>query len=363
MAVLVGSARINEFGDIQGGRPGDQTGKECAIEPWYLHKYGWVIIRARSAEVRKKIAQNMRYICENDNIGYDQPGNQSLFYAAQPYGFDASKVKTKCSTDCGQAIRLCVRYAGVYCEIFNTASEIQTLEKTGEFTILRESKYCMSSDYLLEGDILVTPMKGHTVAVLSDGDLVCTTPYKSTGQINFRSGPGVTYPVINNMTVKYNETVPVYEESNGFAYCRYRGVDGYASLKYLTKLTTPYKATGDVWLRSGAGTTYSKLIIVSSGTYVNVFSEDGKWAKCTYLGMEGYASMIYLAKEAKYCITTGKVNMRTGPSILYKSIIEIPYNTMVLSTGNTAFTLGTTWYEVTYLNRTGWCSGKYIKYY
>lgn len=363
MAVLVGSARINEFGDIQGGQPGDQTGKECAIEPWYLHKYGWVIIRARSAEVRKKIAQDMRYICENDNVGYDQPNNQSLFYASQPYGFDVSKVKVKCVTDCARGVRVCVRYAGVYCDDFYTATEVSALEATGEFTIIKDYKYTSSSDYLLEGDILVTPTKGHTVVVLNNGALVSTTPYKATGQINYRSGPGVTYPVINNMTVKNGDTVPVYEEKNGFAYCRYRGVDGYASLKYLTKLTSPYKATGDVWLRSGPGVTYSKQIIISSGTYVHVFSEEGKWAKCTYLGMEGYASMSYLTEEAKYCITTGRVNMRTGPSILYKSIIEIPYNTMVLSTGNTAVTLGTTWYEVTYLNRTGWCSGRYIKYY
>ena len=53
MNIKVGSARINEFGEISGGVSGDQTGKECMIEDCYIHPQGWVIIRAKEKEHRK----------------------------------------------------------------------------------------------------------------------------------------------------------------------------------------------------------------------------------------------------------------------------------------------------------------------
>ena len=362
MAVLIGSARINEFGDIQGGKPGDQTGKECAIENWYLHSQGWVVIRAKSADAREKIAKDMEYICKNDNIGYDQPTNRSLFNECQRYGFDASKVTVKCSTDCGQAIRVCVRYAGINCDDFYTANEIEVLNKTGEFTVLRDRKYCESSDYLLRGDILVTPERGHTVAVLTDGDLTATSPYKATGSVWLRSGPGKEYSIVDNLAIGNGETVPVYYEKNGFAYCRYEGKDGYSSLKYLTRLTEPYKATASVWLRSLATTAAPKLVVMQKSDNINVYSINDSWAKCNYKGMDGYCSTLYISGKGKPCITTGKVHMRTGAGVLNSSITVIDKNTIVNSTGNTSVVLGTTWYEVNYLGRTGWCSGKYIQY-
>ena len=47
--VRVGSARIDENGKLASGQAGDQTGFEVAIEPWYLHTKGWVVIRAKDA--------------------------------------------------------------------------------------------------------------------------------------------------------------------------------------------------------------------------------------------------------------------------------------------------------------------------
>lgn len=170
MAVLIGSARINELGKGEGGQPGDQNGKEVAIENWYLHDKGWVVIRAKDETVRKKIAQDMRYICENDNIGYSYNLNRrGLVNAAKQYNYDASRVRVKCETDCSMSAVCCIRFAGVNVEDFTTANEVEKCKSTGAFDILTDDKYCKSSDYLLEGDILVTKTMGHTVVVLNDG--------------------------------------------------------------------------------------------------------------------------------------------------------------------------------------------------
>ena len=167
--VQVGSARIDENGNAIGGKAGDQTGKEVAIEPWYRHGSGWYVIRAKDDKVRDRIAQDMEYACANPLIGYDQGQNQTLWQVVRFLGYNCSKVKTACETDCARLVRVCVWYAGVECQDFYTGTEKEVLYNTGQFDILAASKYCDSSDYLLRGDILVTRTKGHTVVVLDNG--------------------------------------------------------------------------------------------------------------------------------------------------------------------------------------------------
>ena len=169
MPVIVGSARINEKGGINGGVAGDQTGGEVSTQVWYLHSKGWIVIRAKDPAVREKIAKNMQAICDNDNIGYCQDHRSTLTVSAKPYGYDASKVTVKVETDCSEGVRNCVLYAGINVSSFSTYSEVSMLRNTGAFDILEGDMYCKSSDYLLRGDILVTKTKGHTVVVLSDG--------------------------------------------------------------------------------------------------------------------------------------------------------------------------------------------------
>ena len=91
--VRVGSARSNENGGINGGKPGDQkNGREVSTQDWYLHNKGWVVIRAKDKPVRELIAHNMESICANNNIGYCQDHRTSLIAIAAGYGYDASKV-------------------------------------------------------------------------------------------------------------------------------------------------------------------------------------------------------------------------------------------------------------------------------
>lgn len=198
--VRVGSARINENNTINGGQPGDQTGNECGIQNWYLHNKGWVVIRAKDAKVREAIAHNMESICNNNNIGYCQNHRSSLTTAAQPYGYDASKVTKKVEVDCSEAVRNCVLYAGINVLSFSTATEATTLLKTGEFNTITDTPVTNSSNLLLRGDILVTKTKGHTVVVLDNGaGVITSTPTQSTYKV--KSGDNLT-----KIAKKYNTT-------------------------------------------------------------------------------------------------------------------------------------------------------------
>lgn len=165
MAIIFGSARIDEGGTLHGGRAGDQKQTalpdrkgEVSMQDFYMHKKGWVIIRAKDPTHAYKIAKAMEQACNNPNVGYDQ--NQRLGVISHG---TASKVPTEC--DCSSLVRQCVKEAtGKDPGNFTTANEISALLGTRLFDRLP----CYNAADVKKGDILVTKTKGHTAVVLSD---------------------------------------------------------------------------------------------------------------------------------------------------------------------------------------------------
>lgn len=170
MSVYIGSARQDERRMYSGGVSGDQTGQEVAYQSWYLHKKGWVVLRAKNASVRNKIAYAMKAACDNNRIGYDQSNRCGLYNAVKTKGFDPAKCTVATETDCSGLVRVCVCYGlGKSIPDFNTSSEVTTLMNTGAFDKFTDNAHCRSSSKLMNGDILVTKTKGHTVIVISGG--------------------------------------------------------------------------------------------------------------------------------------------------------------------------------------------------
>ena len=159
--IKIGSARIDENGNISGGRAGDQTKREVATEPYYSHRLGWYMLRAKDIEVAKKIGQAMREGCSNDNIGYSQSDRYGVITNLKVYGRIA-KIAVKTNADCSSLVRACCIQAGISVGDFNTSSEVAVLEKTGVF---HKAVAVNPNTKLQEGDILVTRSKGHTVIV------------------------------------------------------------------------------------------------------------------------------------------------------------------------------------------------------
>ena len=203
MAVTIVSARIDENGKAHGGKAGDQTKNEVSTQNWYLHSKGWRVFRCKDPAKAEKMAKNMKAAADNQNIGYDQWQRHTLYKAAKGVGFDMSKVKTKCETDCSALIRVALAGIGVNVpEDFRTGNMPGYLQRSGAFTELTGDKYQKQSAYLKRGDILVTRTSGHTVMVLSNGSKAgaepAPAPAKSGkqilvtgGAVNVRSAPGV----------------------------------------------------------------------------------------------------------------------------------------------------------------------------
>lgn len=168
--VKIGSARIDERGKIIGkGKINNDA--EISYHNWYLPSKGWVVIRAKDENVRKRIAEAMRSACINNNISYSKTNRNDLFNKVKIKDYDPAKCEIKAVTDCSALIRTCICFAlNKIIPDFNTSIEKIVLEKTGYFDIITDPKYTTKSRYLLEGDILVTKIKGHSVVVLNDGD-------------------------------------------------------------------------------------------------------------------------------------------------------------------------------------------------
>ena len=163
--IKIGSARIDENGNAVGGRPGDQTKREVAIEPYYSHPKGWYILRAKDSDKARKIGLAMTEACLNDNIGYDQSGRYGVIECLKVYG-RLAKINKPTEADCSSLVRACCIQAGITVGDFNTASEVAVLERTGAFN---KAVAVTPSTKLQIGDILVTRSKGHTV-IVTDAD-------------------------------------------------------------------------------------------------------------------------------------------------------------------------------------------------
>lgn len=185
--IRLGSARIDENGNIHGGKAGDQTGREVMIEDYYRHSLGWVGLRAKDPGVREKIAYAMEAACANADIGYDQYQRNSLYVAASKVGFDPSRVKIKCETDCSALVRVCCAYAGIRVGDFNTTTQKKVLMETGKF----EEFHVVNKSSCIRGDILVTPRQGHTVVCVGG----TTTQAKQTTTSSGKAYTG-TYPAL-----------------------------------------------------------------------------------------------------------------------------------------------------------------------
>ena len=159
--IEVGSARIDENGNANWGRAGDQNAREVATEPFYSHRLGWTMLRPKDKEVARKIGLAMLEACLNNNIGYDQSNRYGVISCLQKYG-RLAKINEATEADCSSLVRACCMQAGIKVGDFNTSSEASVLEKTGAFqkavTVTNDTKLCA-------GDILVTRTKGHTVIV------------------------------------------------------------------------------------------------------------------------------------------------------------------------------------------------------
>ena len=325
MAVTVGSARIDERGKTTGGQAGDQnSGKEVSTQNYYVHSKGWRVFRAKEPAVREKIAAAMKAACANNKIGYDQSGRNTLYNLAKNVGFDPAKVTTACETDCSALVRVCCAFAGITMNNFNTATQPKVLMATGAFMELTGEKYTKRSDYLMAGDILVTKTQGHTVIVLTSGNLA----ESNAVSVSYKLGDRTLKNGSEGADVKELQTALI---SLGYD-CGRWGADGDfgdSTEMALIRFQKEHSLTGD------------GIYGPDSHAALNKALDDGD-------------KIVDKARSVK--IIGGNCYVRTAPNTKGKIMGVAHAGEVYVYKGQTS---ETGWNLISYKNQTGWVSGKY----
>ena len=135
-----------------------------------------------------------------------------------------------------------------------------------------------------------------------------------------------------------------------------------------TAKTETYTVTNaGVYVRSGPGTTFSKLGMLDKGTKESGIVKDG-WLEFTYNGESAYCSAKYLSNDADtvttaattttkaltYQVNASQLKVRSGPGTTYSTLGKLAKGakeTGVIEDG---------WLKFTYNNVTAYCSATYL---
>ena len=201
----------------------------------------------------------------------------------------------------------------------------------------------------------------------------------TASSLNFRSGPSTSHSIIGSL--QKGQQVEYISESGSWAKVKYNGVTGYVHGDYVTKGTTDNSTTGTTKyvsasvglnVRSGAGTSYSKLGKLEYKEKVTVLSTSNGWSKINYNGKTGYVDSSYLKSTVpgstndntnnettgttKYVNTTSGLNVRSGAGTSYSKLGKLEYKekVTVLSTSNG-------WSKINYNGKTGYVDSSYLQ--
>lgn len=222
----------DERGKISGGTAGDQTGKEWQLRSWYSRPWNCVL-RHPNAAVREKIAELGRKAAQNNKIGYDQNQRDTYWQQLQKAGYDPSKITVACEADCSAGVIANVKATGYLLGIKNLQNiaatytgNMRSAFKAAGFMVLVDSKYLISPDYLLPGDILLNDQH-HTATNISAGSKACGTAATQNADSNESKIVGTCSVTLKQFLVGANDpqvkTIQTILNQRG-----YKGKDGKA---------------------------------------------------------------------------------------------------------------------------------------
>ena len=170
MSVRIGHASIAETGGVY-GKPGDQTGREVCVIPWYANGWQFMAIHP-DPEVRERHARAVEAACANDCVGYSWDSRNTLYLQAKAVGMDISKIGVKCNCDCS-SLQNCAAVASgapgvTYGENGWVTTNMRKYLQAAGYAILTDPAMLRSAAYAVRGAIYVS--EGHTVCALDDGD-------------------------------------------------------------------------------------------------------------------------------------------------------------------------------------------------
>lgn len=161
--------------------------------------------------------------------------------------------------------------------------------------------------------------------------------------LNVRSGPGTYYSIVGSLTG--GTEVEVLGTNNGWACIDYNGAACWLSMNYLDLVKLALKIDGyqvdtddageyEVYnctyvnVRSGPGTSFSRVDRIPAGSRVNVLGTYGYWAAVTYDSTEAWISMDYLTPYKKRLVVNFDAKGGTIDYNKYQYVVGEPFGSL-----------------------------------
>ena len=142
--------------------------------------------------------------------------------------------------------------------------------------------------------VLLTPHNTKAATATSKAGIVDI----SYGKLNVRSSSSTNSSIVTNLSK--GSYVTLLSQSGSWWYVEYaKGKFGYCHSDYIdvvsSSTATVNISSGYLNVRSGAGSTYSKIGTLNNNERVIILSSSGVWRKILYNGTKiGYVSSVYL---------------------------------------------------------------------
>ena len=306
--ILIAHANINEAGQISGGKAGDQTGSEVCVQPYFDHKWEY-IIRPIDPALAEKMAADACIIAGNDNVGYDQPDRYSMYTLAKLNNWDFTKINKPCHTDCSQLAATLAIANGVKVSPFvYTGNIIDALLETGKF-----QKYTFRDKTdLKRGDFLITVTKRHIVIVVQgvagEAGLFSEVPeavaevYGKELVTVYSMPDEAAKPLKEWRELGVGNLVDICDEYEDWYYIRIAGKHfGFLQKRYLLKKTPQCKGKiiSDVHLRTNPGANYKSMMVMPKAASIDICdikpaANGADWYYVIYRGYYGFCSARYV---------------------------------------------------------------------
>ena len=210
--------------------------------------------------------------------------------------------------------------------------------------------------------------------------------------LRLREGASTSSAILNTVD-KGTKVVVLENRKNGWYKVELNGTVGYMSADYLSVTPNTYSGKpntdgSSLNMRSGPGTSYSKVGSIPASATLTITGSENGWYKTSYNGVSGYVSADYVTvtetnstnttastpaasgtpAETKPETSTGStsgtgklntdgssLNMRSGPGTSYNKVASIPASATLTITGSE-----NGWYKTAYKGVSGYVSGDYV---
>lgn len=161
---------------------------------------------------------------------------------------------------------------------------------------------------------MVFPVGASGATLESKAGLVST----SSGRLHVRSGPSTASAVVSSL--QKGGYVTLLSRSGSWWQVEYaKGKYGYSHADYIKTISSNAAAvqvqSGNLHVRSGAGTSYAIIDKLARGEAVVVLSQAGDWSRVLYHGTRvGYVSSRYLSSTGSHSVALGLPNFKQTDS-------------------------------------------------